>query len=116
MRRAPIVLVTLLASGRLAFGCSSDASAPHATDAGQDVLVIAVDAAPDRPEPVDAAIPDPPLPPGLPEGWVLDRTYANYCSFYVPKSKDKLPPPIQWARAPPRNDVTRRRRRRTGLR
>lgn len=98
MRRIVFVLVMVLGSGRIAFGCSSDAdSSPPGIDAGNDVLA---DGPPDRAAPVDAPDPDPVPPPGLPEGWELERTYDKHCGVYVPKTKEKLPAPVRWEACP----------------
>lgn len=99
MRRTVAVVVVLLGSGRVAFGCSSDPStSPSGVDAGPDVVgdVAVADVA----VPVDAADPDPVPPPGLPEGWEIERRYSKHCGIYVPKAKDKLPPPIRWETCP----------------
>ena len=101
MRRGIFMLVMFLGSGRIALGCSSDAGSalPPSADAGQQDVLTA-DVVSDRPDPVDAAAPDPAPPAGLPDGWELERTYDKYCGFYVPKTKDKLPPPIRWEPCP----------------
>jgi len=99
MRRTVLVLVMLLGSGRIAFGCSSapSSSAPS-INAGPTVLADALP--PDRQTPLDAADPDPVPPAGLPEGWTIERSYSKHCGIYVPQTKDKLPPPIRWEVCP----------------
>lgn len=99
MRRSVVVLAVLVGSGRLAFGCSSDAGpSPGVVDAGTDVVVADVEE--DRASPVEASDPDPVPPPGLPDGWEIERTYSKHCGVYVPKTKEKLPPRIRWEACP----------------
>src|SRR5687767_409107 len=35
-------------------------------------------------------------PLGLPEGWVEYNDWSCECRFYLPASKEVLPPPIEW--------------------
>ncbi|MDB5212183.1 MAG: hypothetical protein JWO86_110 [Myxococcaceae bacterium] len=100
MRRGLFLLVMFVASPRIAVGCSSDGgSAPPASvDSGADVVV---DVAPDSSDVgVDASDPDPVPPPGLPDGWEIERKYSKHCGVYVPTTKDKLPPSIRWEACP----------------
>ncbi|MCA9586570.1 MAG: hypothetical protein KC657_14535 [Myxococcales bacterium] len=99
MKRA-VVLALALAVGRLPLGCASDAPpvTPEAPDAAPDAREP--DAAEGDASSVDAELPDPKPPAGLPEGWVLDRTYDRFCHFYVPTSRAYLPKPIAWEACP----------------
>lgn len=102
MRRVSVVLVMFVAGGRVAVGCSSDGGsapqAPASVDSGTDVVVVV---APDSGDvSVDASDPDPVPPPGLPDGWEIERTYSKHCGVYVPTTKDHLPPPIGWEACP----------------
>ena len=40
---------------------------------------------------VDAAEPDPPLPQGLPQGWIRYDGYTKACGLFIPKSREFLP-------------------------
>ena len=100
MRRDLFVLVMFVASGRIAVGCSSDGgSAPPASlDAGADVVAnVALDSGLVA---LDAADPDPVPPPGLPDGWEIERSYSKHCGVYVPSTKATLPAPIRWEPCP----------------
>jgi len=77
----------------LPFGaCSGEPAVPVPLDASTD------DAAPDvadaRSEPVPCSPPI--IDGGVPDGWVLDKTFSECCGFYVPPTKELLPPPIEW--------------------
>ena len=106
MRRSLVLLLGVLAGGRLAFGCSSDdvsSEGPRAgVDASQDAIVV--DSQPDSRGAADADDPDPIPPVGLPSGWEIDRLYSKHCGLYAPKAKENLPPPVRWEACPA--DVT----------
>lgn len=47
----------------------------------------------------EEAGPDPDAGPAFgPDGWIRDDSFDPICGFYVPPSKEKLPPPIAWGR------------------
>lgn len=49
---------------------------------------------------VDAEEPDPPLPAGLPPGWVRFDGYSKACGLFIPKSRDLLPDPLAFQPCP----------------
>jgi hypothetical protein len=100
MRRGLFVLVMFVGSGRVAVGCSSDGGSvlPASVDSGADVVA---QVAPDSSlAALDAADPDPVPPPGLPDGWEIERSYSKHCGMYVPTTKATLPAPIRWEPCP----------------
>ncbi len=83
----------------LPFGACGDS--PITPDAAPQQDAIAVDtgdAADEPPVPCTAPLID----GGVPDGWVLDKSFSECCGFYVPPSKDLLPPPIEWEPCPAR--------------
>ncbi len=93
------VLACTVAGLVLAYGCSSDSgtTAP-ATDAGDSTY----DADQSNAHWIDgnSADYDPTPPPGLPDGWDLERTYDKHCGIYVPHDSTRLPPPVAWEACP----------------
>lgn len=97
-RRIASGLVVFAVAARVVFGCSSDqGDSRPSVDAGVDV---AADVALDQGVPFEAADPDPVPPPGLPDGWEIERTYSKHCGIYKPKTAANLPPPVRWEACP----------------
>lgn len=96
--RAVVVAVGAVAVS-IAIACSSAITVLH-TDVGPDAADRDAQSSSIDANPVDGEAPDPPRPAGLPEGWVLERTLNKQCQFYVPQTKDLVPPPLEWQQCP----------------
>ena len=97
-RLLPWALV-LAPLGLLPFGACGDS--PVAPDAGPQADAVASDGAYATSE-APPTCTAPVLDGGVPDGWVLEKTFSECCGFYVPPTKDLLPSPIEWEACPPR--------------
>jgi hypothetical protein len=77
------------------YGCSTSSRA-SSSDGGVDAPGPRLDGGrADETSPPEAG------PVYGPEGWIRDDAFDPECGFYVPPSKDKLPPPIAWEACDP---------------
>jgi hypothetical protein len=80
---------------RAGTGCSSSARRDATSDASDEWPIS---------RPHEASIPDDAgdaASPAIPAGWVPFTDYDPSCGFYVPSSRDVLPPPITWQACEP---------------
>ncbi len=68
---------------------------------------VTADAAADRATPpirdgaaADAEEPEPPLPQGLPAGWIRFDGYTKACGLFIPSLRELLPEPLQYQPCP----------------
>lgn len=85
------LLLACVSGGALVAGthaCSSEAPLPAVVDASDASVDVRVDRTILEPDDGPYASPF--------EGWEVFHEYDPACGFFVPKSKDYLPPPIRW--------------------
>ncbi len=99
MNRCAVVLGAAFVAAGLAYACSAgDGGGTTSTPVEAGASARVDSGTPGRPD--GGGVREPPIPEGVPQGWVRDQTYDPSCLFYVPTNGAQLPPPPTWEACP----------------